>query len=130
MSARMQLTGVEMLLASLQQLRPELMTGAEPVLKKHADQAAAMIRAVYPMGETGALKAGVEVREGAPASARVTERVVSLAPYAGYYEFGTARQRPRPTFFPIVTRAQAAAVQEIVQLVTSEGLQVTGTPNG
>jgi hypothetical protein len=128
--AKMQLTGVEMLLASLQHLRPELMQGAEPILKKHAEQAAAMIRAVYPLGETGELKAGVQVLEKPPAGARVTDRLVSLAPYASYYEFGTARQRPRPTFFPISSRAQAAAVKEIVSLVTTQGLDVKGAPNG
>ena len=53
-----------------------------------------------------------------------------LAPYANYYEFGTARTAPHPTFVPIVNRGRQAFLKAVAALVRGEGLQVTGDVSG
>jgi hypothetical protein len=83
------------------------------------------LRAAYPLGETGKLRASVSVRAltaRSPAAA-VTKIAVS-APYVWRIEYGSVHLRAHPTFGPTMRRARAANLQEMVQAARARGLEV------
>ena len=105
----------------------DLRDQAVPVLKKHADAAAARLVTAYPKGPTGNLRAGVTVTERPGKTTSIVYRVRSGAPHAHLYEFGTARgQRPRATFLPITGEERTTATGEIIAIVATAGFLVGG----
>ena len=92
----------------------------------NAEQAASNLRAAYPV-VSGELRDSIEVvREGSTSPARVFTRISVTSRHAGFYEFGTHRSAPHPTFTPIVRRAREQFRDDVIQRVEARGLQVSG----
>jgi hypothetical protein len=102
-----------------------LQRNADTVLLRAARQSEARVREAYPV-VTGALRAGVKIVERVSRRVATYYTLVSSAPHAHLYEFGTARQAPRATFLPITERDRLAAVIAVADLVRAEGIQVGG----
>jgi Bacteriophage HK97-gp10, putative tail-component len=99
-----------------------------PIVNGTAQAAAAALASAYPTGPTGNLRAGVRVIEQQTGDPAVVETsVVSSAPHAHLYEYGTRYARSRPTFYPITNRYAAAAERELNSIVASRGYAVSGT---
>ena len=126
MSSTLRLAGVPELLAELARLAPDLAGDAASLQAAIAEQTATTLRATYP-SVSGGLRAGVTVeREGSSSPARVFTRVTSNADYAGFYEFGTSRTVPVPTFVPITRRGREDFVRAVIARVRAQGLGVSG----
>lgn len=125
MPNRLVLGGFDELRAELKSLAPDLQRESSPVLARFADRAKAQIAAAYP-AITGALRAGVAVVARQARGIATLLTLQSNAPYAHIYEFGSARQRPRPTFLPIQDRERRESVVAVAELVKAKGLQVIG----
>lgn len=121
----MELKGFDELVADLKTLPADLKQESTPILSRFAESARAQIVAAYPE-ITGTLRAGVQVvaRQARGVAALFT--LVSGAPYAHIYEFGSARQRPRATFLPIQDRERRESVAAVAAVVESHGLKVAG----
>jgi len=106
----------------------DLAKAATPAVRSSATQAADDIRAAYPRGDTGNLKAGVIVRQDAdnrdPAVA--SSVCVSSAPHAHLYEYGTRVARANPTFWPITNRHGRTMNSDVSDVLRARGYQVTG----
>jgi HK97 gp10 family phage protein len=123
----MKLGGVDELLQELTRLPTDLAADARAQQAAMTEQAAAAIRAAYPLGETGALRASVHVvTDGSTSPARVFAAVVVDAPYAELVEFGTVRTAPVPAFVPATRRGREQFVAAMVARVRAAGLQVDG----
>jgi hypothetical protein len=103
----------------------EISSAAAPVTKAGAERARDQVRRAYPR-ITGRLQDGVVVTTDANTEAVIAYDVESTAPYAMHYEFGTHRQRARPTFVPITNRERRAHVKAVVGIVRTAGVTVTG----
>jgi len=126
MATVLKLGGVEGLLAELARLAPDLAAETVPLQTAIANQTADDLRAAYPV-VTGALRSSVEVqREPSISPARVFTRVTVTSPYAGFFEFGTVRTAPQPTFRPAVRRGREEFLRAVIARVKSRGLLVTG----
>jgi hypothetical protein len=126
MASQLRLTGVDEFLAELARLAPDLAAEAASLQGSLAGETAAELRAAYP-SLTGQLRASVTVeREGSASPARVFTRLSVTAPYIEYYEFGTARTEPHPTFGPIVRRGREAFLRAVIARVKRRGLLVGG----
>ena len=120
------LGGVDELLQELTRLPTDLAADARAQQAAMTEQAAAAIRAAYPV-DTGALRASVHVvTDGSTSPARVFAAVVVDAPYAELVEFGTARTAPVPAFVPATRRGREQFVAAMVARVRAAGLQVDG----
>lgn len=134
--------GISELKADLANLPVELRGEARNLIEAEANAAAYSIRQQYPIGETGNLVKGVEVRPLAD-NANVTGfRVLSLAPHAWWYEYGTAirktkrtnaeRGRMGPPRFPTfvfiraMLKARAAMENGLREFLVRHGLKVSG----
>ena len=105
-----------------------LATAAAPSVTTAADDAAAAVRAAYPKGPTGNLKAGVRVGRRPGTDPAITSAdVVSGAPHAHLYEHGTRYMRPRPTFHPITEQYGRDMETDVTQIVAGRGFAVSGT---
>ena len=103
-------------------------TAAAPIVQSNAQAAAAAVKAAYPTGPTGNLKAGVRVvTEPTDDPAVVASRVVSSAPHAHLIEDGTRYIAPRPIFFPITNEYGDRAKRELDAMVETRGYQVSGS---
>ena len=126
MATELRLGGVDEFLAELARLAPELATEARALQADNAEQAASNLRAAYHV-VSGELRQSVEVaRESSTSPARVFTRISVTSRHAGFYEFGTHRSAPHPTFTPIVRRAREAFRDEVINRVESRGLEVSG----
>lgn len=126
MAAHLDLGGIDELLAELGTLAPDLAAEAGPLELQIAEQTAEAVRAAYPV-VSGGLRGSVQVMRGDSTSpARVFAQVVVTAPYAEFYEFGTSRTPPAPTFVPITRRGRETFVSAVVARVKAKGLTVTG----
>lgn len=126
MASLLKLTGIDELLAELARLAPDLAAEAAPLQLSTAEATADELRAAYPV-VTGRLRASVQVeREGSISPARVFTRIAVTAPYAEFFEFGTSRLPPRPTFIPVTNDGRRAFRDAVVARVESRGLTVTG----
>lgn len=126
MASSIQLSGVDDFLAELARLAPDLADEATTLEDSHAQETARELRAAYP-AVTGRLRASVQVqRVGTNSPARVATQLQVTAPYAEFFEFGTSRTAPHPTFVPIQTRGRAAFVASVVDRVKARGLQIHG----
>ena len=104
-----------------------LASAAEPIVHTAADEAAKAIADRYPVGPTGNLKRGVKVGHPPTGPATTKYSVISSAPHAHLYEYGTHVARAKPTFYP-ETEARGRLMLEAVNgMVRSRGLAVTGT---
>lgn len=128
MPADLKLSGVDEFLKELEALAPDLATEAGPLQAEHADAAAAELRAAYPE-RTGELRRSIQVaRESSHSAYRRFTSVSILSPYAGFYEFGTSRSAPHPTFTPIMRRSREGFLSAIIARVRARGLTVQGGP--
>ena len=103
-----------------------LATAAAPDVRASADAAANALRAAYPIGPTGNLRARVHVEQepGDPAVAQTV--VVSGAPHAHLYEDGTRYARAHPTFYPITDQHARDWQSSVSSVVDAHGYRVTG----
>lgn len=126
MASELRLGGVKELIAELETLVPDFVTATTPLGRAHAEQTADALRAAYP-SITGQLRASVAVDTAAgKRPGRTFARVVARAPYAEWFEFGTAHAAPSPTFVPTTRRGRATFVGAVVAFVRGQGFQVTG----
>lgn len=126
MPSRLELRGVDELIAELERLPTHVRDGARAILETAASRTRDRVTAAY-RNITGRLIGGVKVVSAQTARRfAVKTRVESQTYYARFYEFGTARQPSRPTFVPIAQREQTDAMQKVVELVRATGLEVTG----
>ena len=126
MASRLELRGVDELIRELDRLPKDLRDKGNGILEAATRRTRDLASGAYKI-ITGTLAGSVKIVGVSSASPyRLRTRVESQAPYARFYEFGTARQPSRPTFVPIAQREQTAAMQKIVELVRSTGLEVTG----
>jgi HK97 gp10 family phage protein len=121
MANKLEIGGIEDFVA----LPREISAAAGPVTKAGAERAREQVRRAYPR-VTGQLQDGVVVKARANSEAVTEHDVESTAPHAMYYEFGTHRQRARPTFVPITNRERSAHVKAVVGIVRAAGVTVTG----
>jgi hypothetical protein len=98
---------------------------ATPIMLAHARRAHAAVKAAYPV-VTGALRDGVRILERVPRGIAVLYTVVTSAPHAHIYEFGSVRTRPTATFLPITERERRASVAAVAGMVEGHGLEVRG----
>jgi len=125
MPNRIQLSGFDELRAELATLPTDARDDAAPIEESHARRAAAAVVAAYPH-VTGALRAGVAVLRAGARGIAVRFRVVSSAPHAHLYEFGTYRTRPHAIFLPLTEHERRASVIAVAAMVEAKGLKVTG----
>jgi hypothetical protein len=125
MSAKLELRGFDDLIRDLTALPATLNHGADPILLRYARQAEAQLVAAYPV-VTGALRGGVKIVERTARGVATLYTLVSSAPHAHLFEFGTARTTPRATFLPITERDRRAATAAVSDLVRDQGLTVHG----
>lgn len=125
MSAKLELRGLDELKAYFAQFAAKLQHDADPILLRAARRSEAQLLEAYPV-VTGALRAGVKIVERVNRRRVTFYTLVSSAPHAHLYEFGTVRQPARATFLPITERDRRAATVAIADLVRAEGLAVTG----
>jgi hypothetical protein len=138
MANRFILEGFSDLLAGLRQL-PELLTEEATEIVDHtAEITASSLRQVYPLGETGKLRAGVKIK--ATRSRFGAARIVrSTSPHAHLWEFGTQNRHTRAGWFrgrapshsteglvAIATRNRRRMNLQLIDLVRREGFEVTG----
>jgi len=139
-ATRLIIEGLPEFYAALRKLTPALAAEGGDVLVREATTAAEHIRAAYPQAgsvyvgkrgrkyvRTGGLAAKVRVDQKETSRSGASVRVVSAAPHAHLYEFGTARgARPHPTFVPEVQRARRAVRAGQAALLERAGFEVTG----
>ena len=107
------------------ELPREITAQTVPLTKAAAERGRDLVRRAYPR-ITGRLQDGVVVKSLSGDAAVAAYDVQSTAPYALHYEFGTHRQRARPTFVPITQRERRAHVKAVIGIVRNAGLTVTG----
>lgn len=128
MPSELRLRGVDELIAELDQLVPALAAEVRAVQAAEAQQTASELRAAYPV-VTGELRNSVRVlAEPSNSPGRVFTRVEVASDHAGFYEFGTARTAPHPTFTPVTRRGREAFLTEVIRRVEARGLVVNGGP--
>ena len=137
MSTKLVLAGFEEMKAQFRALTPELAEQAGPIVLAHAQAAAAAIVEAYPPGELGDLKNGVKVDQVQVSGVGAVARVRSTSKLAYIFENGTQARHtetganrgampPGHVFVPIVVRERRAMNEDLIGLVQSEGLTVTG----
>jgi hypothetical protein len=107
--------------------------GSSPIVQRHAEAAKDELVAVYPLGPVrknhpppGNLKKGVRVRKGATKDGKAATTLVSGAPHAHLYEFGTHVARPHPRFLPISQKHARLMQAELTAFVEAVNYRVTG----
>lgn len=125
MPTQMVLGGFDELRAQLIALPDALKRESAPIELAHATAAQSEVVAAYP-DVTGRLRAGVKIVERAAHGVATLYTLVTSAPYAHIYEFGSVHQRPRPTFLPITERARRASTVAVSAIVEGAGLVVRG----
>lgn len=125
MAAKLELKGFDELKAYFAEFAAKLQHDADPILVRAARASEARLLEAYPV-VTGALRAGVKIVERVSRRGVTFYTLMSSAPHAHLYEFGTVKQPARATFLPITERDRRAATVAIANLVRAEGLAVTG----
>jgi len=129
MPAELKLTGFDEFIVDLARLAPEFAAETARLEQTITEETAETLRAAYPV-VSGELRDSVRVEPGDSRSPeRVFTRVAVTAPYATFFEFGTARTTPHPTFVPIVRRGREAFLKAVIALVRGQGLKVSGAPS-
>lgn len=125
MANKLELKGFDTLRAELVALPESAKRDAAPILLRHARDAEARVKAAYPV-VTGTLRDGVHVVERVARGVASLYTLITSAPYAHIFEFGSVRQPPRATFLPIAGPARRAAVVDVADMVEAKGLTVRG----
>lgn len=137
---RLEMEGLEEFRQALRQLPAELQAEATTIVRTAATNAKGQIVANYPEGPTGNLKAGVTVELNSTKFGS-SGIVRSRAKHAWIFEHGTKQRRtakganrgamPKApeseAMIPIVVRARAAMVRELIALVKRAGFEVSTT---
>lgn len=126
MPNKLVLGGFDELRAELAALPEASKRDAAPILLRRARLAEAELIDEYP-SITGGLRAGVRIVERAARGVASLYTLVTSAPYAHIFEFGSSRQRPRATFLPISERERRAAVEVVADMIEEKGLVVRGS---
>lgn len=119
--------GLSGLRAQLSAMSGELADEAVPIIQSTADQAAEKIKQAYPAVD-GDLRRGVKVRGLRREGAAVSIAVVSTAPHAHLYEYGTVRRATlkganrgtmpaRPVVSAVAPRSRRAMDQELIAML-------------
>ena len=93
MSVALKLEGLTDLRASLQALPDKLEAQANDEVKRTMYEAAVALKASYPQGDTGNLRAGVQTRFRINRRGFATGTVRSLSPHSHLWEFGTVNRK-------------------------------------
>lgn len=139
MSVKLNLEGFNELRAALQALPEEMKAKADFIVTKYASIARNEIQGGYPRGPTGNLQSRVTVTANAGRRVSAVSIVKSTAPHAWIFEHGTvnritrkgARRGKMPAapsaeaMIPKVIRLRAQMVAELIELVESQGFEVT-----
>jgi Bacteriophage HK97-gp10, putative tail-component len=125
MPNKLVLGGFTELRAELVALPETLNRDSEPILLRYARATQALVVAAYPR-VTGRLRDGVRVVERTARGLATLYTLVTSAPYAHIFEFGSVHQRPRATFLPISETGRRQAVVAVAGMVESKGLVVRG----
>ena len=136
MPTTLTIAGLQELRLQLRNLPKHLAQEAQGIVTSHAEAAADKIRNAYPI-VTGNLKKGVKVDRVTKSEAGAAARVRSTSRHSHLFEYGTQARHTKiganrgampakPTFIPIVTRERREMVEDLIGLVQSEGLTVTG----
>lgn len=122
----------KLVLGGFAELRAELVAlpqtvnrESAPILRQYAKTAETEVVSAYPY-VTGELRAGVRIVERVARGLATLYTLVTSAPYAHIFEFGSRHQRPRATFLPITERERRAAVVAVANMVEAQGLTVRG----
>jgi len=137
MSVSLAFDGMKELRAALEVLPAALRDKhLPPTVAAEAEAMAAEVRAGYPLGETGNLRAGVVTEKGRTSS--LVMKVRSKAPHAHLFEFGTVSRYTRrtgahrgkmpepaqPNFVPAAIRSRVRLVARVKAVMS--GLQMPG----
>jgi hypothetical protein len=141
MSGHVVMEGLAELREQLRRLPEELKDEAQDIVLRTAQGAAAEVVAAYPQGPTGNLKRGVRARLQSAGRFGAGAMVISRAPHASIYEFGTrARQTekganrgrmPKPkaqggtAMIPRMQRLRAQMIRQLIALVQKAGFEVS-----
>jgi hypothetical protein len=125
MPNKLVLNGFKELQKELASLPQDAKRESAPILLRYARVAEAAVRAEYPT-VTGNLRAGVRIVERVAQGVATLYTLVTSAPHAHIYEFGSVHQRPRATFLPISERERRTAVTAVAVMVEDKGLVVRG----
>lgn len=139
-SVRVAMEGLDALRAGLKALPAELNQKARGRVIGTANEAADKLRAAYPRGDTGNLRAGVKVKvEENTASTVATVR--STSAHAHLWEFGTQVRRTQKGFnrgampaaydkglVGIARRERRELQEELIDIVREAGFAVSETP--
>lgn len=135
-NTKLMLNGFEEFKQQLRNLPAHLAVQAGPIVVHRAEAAADQIRVNYPE-RTGKLRQGVKVDRVAIEGAGAVARVRSTAKIAFIVENGTQLRHtkegwnrgampPGHYFVPVVVRERRRMFEELIALLQSEGLTVTG----
>lgn len=119
--------GLSGLRAQLSAMSGELADEAVPIIQSTADQAAEKIKQAYPAVD-GDLRRGVKVRGLRREGAAVSIAVVSTAPHAHLYEYGTVRRATlkganrgtmpaRPVVSAVAPRSRRAMDEALIDML-------------
>lgn len=135
-SNRLRLDGIDELREALRRLPDALRGEAGHIVEAAANGAAAEIKAKYPV-HTGHLRDGVEVRPSEVSHFGAGAIVVNRAKHAFIFENGTQARHnaiganrgsmpPGHVFVPIVIRKRRQMYEQLKDLLTRHGFQVSG----
>lgn len=133
---RLTFEGLSELREALRNLPDDLRGEARHIVEAAANGAAAQIQGAYAVDD-GDLRDGVYVRPSEVGTFGAGAIVVSKAPHAHLYEFGSQVRRtkaganrgampPKPTFVPIVIRKRRQMQEQLIDLLVRHGLVVSG----
>ena len=121
--------GLDRLREQLSAMPSALADEAVPIIRTAAEQAAEKIKQTYPVVE-GNLRRGVKVRGLRREGAAVSIAVVSTAPHAHLYEYGTAKRTTkrganrgpdsrvaRPVVSVVAPRVRRTMDQELIDML-------------
>jgi bacteriophage HK97-gp10 putative tail-component len=137
-SNRLELNGLSELRAALRSLPADLAQNAAEFVDEATQHTASSLRQAYPLGETGKLRAGVQVSV-TRTQFGVMGTVKSTSPHAHLWEFGTAVRQTRQGWnrgvspshhrdglIPIAVRNRKTLNGHLVGLVRQAWFEVSG----
>ena len=138
MSVALKLEGLTDLRASLLALPDKLRAQANDEVKRTTKEAAAALVVAYPQGDTGNLRKGVRTRYRINRLGLGVGTVLSLAPHAHLWEFGTVNRTTQKGWnrgrmvaqynrglVGIAARERREMMAALIALVRNTGFEVT-----
>lgn len=137
MSVTVKLVGLEDFRRALRNLPQELVEESSHIVVTAAENAKRQLQSVYPQGPTGNLRSKIVVRT-VPSRLTAQARLLSQAPHAHLYEFGTRNRRtdkgwrrgrmPKAAAsdaaIPVFIQARRRMVQALIGVVQRAGFLV------